>query len=327
MPRFLGHEQPRYTNRICEDTLFHYTNAPGLMGILTSGQIWSTAYYCTNDETELLTATGVLRSIFWQATSDLISKRDPRVALFHHRGVDIYEYAQNFEQQLAGTALAPIANFMTCFFRPHAEDDFLHGLLSQWRGYGPDGGYALQFSRKKLEAAIDRVAKSDSLDYDLRDVQYTLESPLKAEVLRHTDAFVRAYMSFLDEMAKPIDIRRISRPNPVADLLDGPLLAYLNFLIYTKNRHFSEERECRLTFGQMVAGKEAHIPVHYFSRGGLIVPYTRTPPSFEVLGCIDWILIGPSPRLEARIKSVSQMIRELGLNIQVRPSHIPFTRH
>ncbi len=75
-----------------------------------------------------------------------------------------------------------------------------------------------------------------------------------------------------------------------------------------------------------VSSEAGVLPVDYFNRNGLIVPYVRTPPSFKVLDCIDWIVVGPSPRIENRFNSVAQMVRGLGLNIKVRPSHIPFSR-
>ena len=69
------------------------------------------------------------------------------------------------------------------------------------------------------------------------------------------------------------------------------------------------------------------LPTNYFNRGGLIVPYKKTPrTTFPLLDCIEWIVIGPNSRMSARFKSVTQMVRSAGLAIKVRPSHIPFTR-
>jgi len=72
-----------------DDALFHYTTATGLIGILTSGQIWSTAYYCANDESELSAGQGVLTTLFRKATYELIDSSDRRVSLFARRGVDV----------------------------------------------------------------------------------------------------------------------------------------------------------------------------------------------------------------------------------------------
>ena len=115
--------------------------------------------------------------------------------------------------------------------------------------------------------------------------------------------------------------------SPIAGLPGGPLEAFLDYLVHTKNKHFSEERECRLSLIQLVSTGAGGLPVQYFNRGGLLVPFTKTPhSSFNVLDCVEWVVIGPGPRMGARFKSVSQLVRQSGRDIKVRPSHIPFTR-
>ena len=114
--------------------------------------------------------------------------------------------------------------------------------------------------------------------------------------------------------------------SPIADLFGGPLESLLDYLIQTKNQHFGEERECRLSIIEAVSSEVQVLPTNYFKRGGLIVPYKKTPTTFPVLDCIEWIIIGPNPRMGARFKSVTQMVRTASLAIEVRPSHIPFAR-
>jgi hypothetical protein len=200
--------------------------------------------------------------------------------------------------------------------------------LSQWRGYGIDGGYALQFSRKKLQAAVEDANKAQELIYQLEDVHYTDENPLKSAVLSHSDSFRQAYRAFLEELG---DIKKImktrSMSSPVAGLSDGSLDSLLDYLIHTKNNHFGDERECRLSLIDAVSSEVAVHPTHYFNRGGLIVPYKKTAPeTFPIIDCIEWIIIGPNPRMGTRFRSVTQMVRRADLSIEVRPSHIPYFR-
>lgn len=327
MSDYPSHILPKYTDETRDDALFHYTTATGLIGILTSAQMWSTAYYCANDESELSTGQGVLTPLFRKATYKLIEETDPRVSIFGNRGVDITHYAVHFEQSIAAMALSSLCTYMTCFFRPTSEEDFLHGLLSQWRGYGTDGGYVLHFSRKKLLEAIDRSVAADELNYDLQDVHYSVENPLKQELLGHSDAFLKALMAHLDELAQPLDFNKKTMRNPIAGLPGGPFEAFLNYLVHTKNKHFAEERETRLTLTQLVARTGGNLPVQYFNRAGLVVPYTQTPiKTFNVLDSLEWVVVGPGPRLKSRFKSVNQMIQHTGRKIYVRASHIPFTR-
>jgi hypothetical protein len=327
MSEIPGHLVPTYSEASRDDALFHYTTADGLIGILGTGEIWGIAYYCASDESELAAGKGVLARLFRDATYKMIKANDPHVVRLRRLGFDIVEYADHFEQQIAAMALSSLCAYITCFCRPANKEDFQHGLLSQWRGYGADGGYALHFSRKKLLAAIESANKADGLNYELRDVHYTVENPMKTEVLSHADAFVRAYIGHLDELVNSLGSGLKAMRNPIADLPGGPLEAFLDYLVHTKNNHFDEERECRLSLIQLVSTSAGCLPVGYFNRGGLLVPYTKTPrSSFNVLDCVEWIVIGPGPRMGARFKSVSHLVRQSGREIKVRASRIPFSR-
>jgi Protein of unknown function (DUF2971) len=324
---FPGHALPTYSEVIRDDTLFHYTNANGLLGIFDSSEIWSTAYYCANDEQELSAGSGVLSNIFRTRAHQLRQENDPRADLFLRRGVDIMDYADGFERQLMALTMSSFIAYITCFYKPSAKEDFHHGLLSQWRGYGADGGYALQFSRTRLLEAIKNANKVCDLNYDLEDVYYTPENPLKDLVLEQRGAFLDEFEHHLNEHAKPLSSNRTSMRNPIFDLMKGPLIPLLDYLICTKNGHFAEERECRLSLIQPAAVGPSFRPVKRYSRNGLIVSYTTTPKeSFDVLGAVDWILIGPGPRMAARFKAICELVKHSGRKIGVRPSHIPFTR-
>lgn len=321
-----GHFSPTYSEDAAEDALFHYTTANGIIGIVSEGQIRSTAYYCANDESELSSGKWVLSPVFSSKTRELIEEGNSLVETFNRRGVDIRSHAERFEQTIIARALSLLCVYITCFCKPADKEDFQHGLLSQWRAYGIDGGYALQFSRKKLLKAIESPNSEHRLSYALQDVYYTPDNPLKEKVYSHNAAFLHAYMDFLGEL-ETFDFSKKTINNPIAELLGGPLESLLDYLIHTKNPHFSEERECRLSCLEPVSSVKGDMPVQYHNRGGMIVPYTVTPVhSFDILSCVDWIIIGPGPRMKARFNSVVQMVKKSGRDIKVRPSHIPFTR-
>ena len=78
---------PNYSDEVRSDTLFHYTNANDLIGIFDSAEMWSTAYYCANDEQELSAGAGVLSGMFGERAHQLRQSNDPRADLFARRGV------------------------------------------------------------------------------------------------------------------------------------------------------------------------------------------------------------------------------------------------
>lgn len=327
MSNLPSHALPNFTDAAVEDALFHYTTANGLIGLLTKNEIWSTAYWCANDESELVTGKGVLTPMFKRVTHALVQKNDALVQTFASRGVDIETHAESFEHQVLAMTFNVLSAYITCFCKPLGEEDFLHGLLSQWRGYGTDGGYALQFSRKKLEAAVAKGYDPAGFNYELQDVYYSPENPLKEQLLNHREKYEQVFLNHLEERAKPLDFNRKTRRSPVPDLLNGPLEALLDYMIQTKNKHFSEERECRLSILQSTSEEPGLRPLNYFNRAGMIVPYVKTESaSFDILDCLDWIVVGPGPRMGARFNSVVQMVKRTGRRILVRPSHIPLAR-
>lgn len=318
-----GHRLPNYTNEAAQDALFHYTTANGLLGILQGGELWSTAYHCVNDQSELSEARGTIRHIVRKHTSTMIENGDAKVDALRRKGVDIRDQADRFEDLVVAHALNALSVYMTCFCRPTGKEEFLHGLLSQWRGYGSDGGYAIQFNAKRLKAEIERANSDHDTSYDLQDICYHADNPFKDEVLRHEQSYIESYEKHLDDVVN----FRLEQPrlrSPITDLPGGPLEAVIDYLVNTKSSHFSEENECRLSVVEPASAGRGSLSVEYLNREGLVVPFTKTPSDCKVVDCIDWVVVGPSPNIEQRFRSISQMVKKMGLDIKVRPSHIPY---
>lgn len=323
---FDKHPLPSFSEEALDDALFHYTSSTGLLGILQSGEIWSTSYFCTNDLSELSAGRDLLSPIARQVTEELIRQEDQRVQIFAARGIDIRRYAMDFQNFIVSFTLEVLNVYITCFCKATAKEDFFHGLLSQWRGYGEDGGYAIQFSRSKLKDWLYHISSEHSLVYQLADVHYSPENPLRDKVLKFSKRFEDSFSYHLDYLADILE-KPSNDFTPLSELPGGPIETLMDYLIYTKSRHFREENECRLS---LIVGADSvaeSLKFGYFSRQGLVVPYVRSPQEgASFLDCIEWILIGPSPRIDTRLKSIKKLIENLDLQIKVRPSHIPYSR-
>jgi hypothetical protein len=319
-----AHLLPTYSESARDDALFHYTSASGLIGIIESKTLWSTAYYCANDEQELAAERGVLAELFRSYIQELERKGDARIQIFYKRGIDPFEYAHSLENLIINLALSSFIPYITCFCRTNLENDYLHGLLSQWRGYGQDGGYALQFSRGKLNKFL---AEINSVYCDLYDVSYERQSNFFETMLEQRDAFLQAFDEQLKLLALPMDFRNREWENPLLKLPNGALESLMNFLIYRKNEHFSEERECRMSVVLPTRSDEVARAVKFFNRNGLLVPYVAiTAEKSNILSALEWIIIGPGPRLNARFDSVTSLVQQHNLEAKIRVSQIPFTR-
>src|ERR1700723_398094 len=135
--------------------LYHYTTGEGLVGILSSKQLWCTQISCLNDTTEFTYAIEEFQKL---VRTRLTEQHHPIQELFL-RGLEQYLSAPDAERSQF---------FVTCF--SEREDD-----LSQWRAYsGGEGGYAIQFDRIKLFLSELPRHPSDAAQILMR-VQYNTE--------------------------------------------------------------------------------------------------------------------------------------------------------
>lgn len=114
-----------------EPLVFHYTNAAGALGILSSKEIWTTLVYHLNDAEEVHYAQRIALALARDRAKSLAG--DSRAAFL--------ERFEATQEQVRQTHI-----FAASFSR---DSD----VLSQWRGYAGSGGYALGFSTAALETA------------------------------------------------------------------------------------------------------------------------------------------------------------------------------
>jgi hypothetical protein len=117
-------------------TIYHYTNAAGLRGILQSGRLWLSDIFTMNDPSEL--KHGVSQA------GDLLRAKaasgPPETKRFARDFTDFYE-----------RALVDTAHYFVCSFSSDGDD------IGQWRAYADDGrGYSLGFDGKQLEDAFTK---------------------------------------------------------------------------------------------------------------------------------------------------------------------------
>jgi hypothetical protein len=167
--------------------LHHYTNFSGLSGIVQSNTIWATRFSNLNDASEVTLLRGPLTKavenrflgylLIRQGTDslfrDFITEHGGphKVASDAHRLINML-YEKTFENSLA---MPFIASFCS-----HANDQSYekeHGLLSQWRGYGSDGGFCIVFDTAALvQLLANEFAVCNWVQLKIAPVYYTLDS-------------------------------------------------------------------------------------------------------------------------------------------------------
>jgi integrase len=204
--------------------------------------------------------------------------------------------------------------------------DHGNGLLSQWRGYGGDGGYAIVFDTGRLKEALctENIVHAYAT-FCVLPVEYFppdggADRLFQFEESRETEEFLRSDF--------------MNRLKVQASTLDSPQFAALNILsaLY-KSQGFEEEQEIRVMV--MPASDQTKLDnagilqkaaaPQFRPRNGTLVPYldlnlldgsNRLP--------VTRIIVGPHPNAEKRASSLRMLVRQIGLDADVIVSETPY---
>jgi hypothetical protein len=205
--------------RATPETLFHFTSAEGLLGILKSRSVWASLSTSLNDASERVYAMDVVK--------DVVGGGVPGVAeqfLNSVTGILVGERPE-------GIDVDPMRAFVASFC--DAEN-----ASSQWLHYGRSGtGFALAFAGPKLA----------SEPFFLTAVEYSeaVQRELVADVFRRVDANI-------PEVGARIGHDKALRIAAVMALAGIELLSPC-----LKSESFASEREWRLISYQLVSNPDA----------------------------------------------------------------------
>lgn len=275
--------------------LFHYTDAGGLLGMVQFKKLWLTSIHYQNDSEEYYYAFNLVKDI-------LINE-------YFSLAVDSLETSED--------------RMSTVFSFSFSEEK---DLLSQWRGYCPNGGFAISFDREELNKIIRReeltVAKcvydkSEQRDFIINNIiGFTPEQYLEA--VRQTRVTDTPRMHYICKYLLE-DVRRLS-----------PLL---------KHSSFSGEKEWRI-FKKVQTSSEAkllsdsarnYIPANTIkirSRKNFLIPYIEVPlDEGSATVNIKEVVISPTPHKSLALDACKVLLygdRVTNYNAQVENSTIPY---
>ncbi|MGE5513484.1 MAG: DUF2971 domain-containing protein [Bacteroidota bacterium] len=313
------------------DILFHYTTGDGVRGILESQTLHATHYKYLNDTNEMMPLATRLKEIAMpsviEAVAGQASKNARWAELIKRRGgidaivesevrtmIDVL-YRVTFGVEREHKFFQP---YLVCFCH-HASGSFErgNGLLSQWRAYGRDAGYAIVFDVKKL---IQLLREEDALHFygygGLGDVVYADDpDEFKSEfkeliklVGEHFPKLALGHAANLEELYSP----------------------FANAASRYKHQAFKEEKEVRLCLSPLDKGlvdpkslgydKKTEKRVCYKSG---FVPYIKV---FEKVGKrlpVTQIIVGPHIEKHIRREKLAKYIELNKLEIEVVCSETP----
>jgi hypothetical protein len=295
------------------ETIYHYTTAAGLLGIVNTNRLWASDLLYMNDSTEVEYG----RQLIIEVAAAVAGEAKCPMAQMLCKSIDTVLYP---------VGMVSGGFYAACFCE---EGD----LLSQWRGYsGGVGGYALGFRSRDLQPFR---ASTPERRFVLRPVVYDPNE--QRELIR---TFLLEVDTALAELLEGDLAQRETDVHTVAYVTIQRQM--LECMLTMKNPAFKEEREWRLIHYRSGFSREPEATVEYRPTRSFIVPYvaldvTRMGPEvFEHVPAemqtdvrasnrvpLSTVIVGPSAHPDAAVASIRTMLRDLHMNAEVINSTIP----
>jgi hypothetical protein len=309
--------------------LMHYTNESGLLGIVASKTLWASQTSFLNDSEEVVGfLDGVLPEILRPEFARHVAESEglsSRVRTACQLGMNLFDYwFRKIVDEFKEAECRAQDHYVTSFCTTDAPWISNNGLLSQWRGYGPDGGYAIIFDTEELESLLTAESKIyheesilfGSVQYDMAELSNVQDE----QVLKHVQYVKKAFYVYLETA----DIEKFI-----------PTFERITILsVLCKHRGFAEEKEVRIVVSEPSAevghdlsnqsGKPYRREHSYF-RDGAVVPciHLFEDQALNALP-IRRVIIGPHPEKQQRKKAVGILLRNHGIDAEVLVSDTPF---
>jgi len=199
------------------ERLYHYTTFQGALGILKDRQIWATHCRFLNDYSEIGYFNNWLVDFLKPYVLEEFGTLDleaPHIRELLTQNGGLNAVATHDTQAVVSTLYGSTKDeiYVTSFCGEHKDDAYInrHGLLSQWRGYGGDGGVALVFRSDTLKSLLEK--EFNSFDYSpilIVDIIYAGEEARFAEELDADLSKIAKYVRLLfQDMKDPKSLCR-----------------------------------------------------------------------------------------------------------------------
>lgn len=315
--------------------LMHYTTLAGLRGIVSSNCFWATDAAFLNDSSESTHFFETrLEPLVWSEVRRYAIElaQDPAklARMVSDGGLDkiVAHEATELASRLRLATASMNKPYILSLSGPSDDRIRTSGLLSQWRGYGSDGGYALVLDTKRLEESLKTEAESHHyMHVQLGDVYYHGINPSIQPAtpdVAESEEVVRQGVS------------RLVRGG-TAEETPGFYESVTSLSCLCKHWGFWEEREVRVvvvpaSLEVQTAANGSGPPakaVKTFERGQARVPYvelfaaqagatlTRPLP-------IKRVVVGPHRDRADRAKLVKEIPLRYSYDIDVVVSEIPY---
>ncbi|WP_305842239.1 DUF2971 domain-containing protein [Photobacterium leiognathi] len=286
-------------------TLYHYTSLQGLIGVITGKSVWASHCEYLNDSSEFIHALSFAKTV-----SGNIFMDDDYLEAFGWAVRDSLEHMIKHDIYVAS-------------FSENAD------LLSQWRGYCPQGsGVSIGFDSEILNAYCENqgyrlekciydseIQSSRIIDITKRCLDIFPQPSITREDYSSLGSKEQVVFT-LNERERTTNGQDRDAAKAATDWLCEQVNECAPLI---KHSGFHEESEWRIV---------AHNPtenIQYRVSKSHIVPYLVLPLIREYPEIIKEIYIGPNPNPHRCKKSVKQLLKSESIeNVTTKISSIPF---
>ena len=280
---------------IGDESLFHYTDANGLYGILNSNTLWATNIRFMNDYSE---GSFGIRQVAHAITS-LRGNLESRLFDPEPLDRDIEELESWMD---SGPLSLENSGYYACCLTSKGDQ------LSQWRGYASNG-FCIEFDYMALEDSLDTSPEIpelvevlyrdedeiEDLYLEVGDILYGVDYPNKAD----SDENDASYIYDNDERMSAL----ITAHNEL-----------MRQALARKHSAFSEERETRL----LISDPE---PLFRPSNTLGLIPYAEFALPDNVIRSVR---VGPNAQADRQAAALELFRRSTGSKWEIYQSSIPF---
>lgn len=313
--------------------LYHYTTGAGLRGILESQQLWATNIAYLNDADEHVgyfdfRLPHVFREALQTELNLAMNSAEGRRRIERLGGVKTVceRHLDTMVAAIKQCTLNFNEPFIFSFSSVPASGEENDGILSQWQGYGADGGYAIVFESSPFDALLTQECQRYSYQFAYwGDVEYY--SRLPTHTPEHEET-----------RANEAEVQKIARKSlfGVGPQEYEPLFMPISILACShKHRGFKQESEVRIVAVLTKNAAEVDAQesrrrksVCFFQRNGLFVPYLklfdREAGEQKIALPIRKIVVGPHRDKMRRKESMEMLLKQLSIDAEVVVSEIPY---
>lgn len=311
--------------------LYHYTTWEGLLGILNTNSLWATHYRFLNDFSEIILFKEKLITLLYPYVLDAyvkLIKDKPHVEKDLYRRGGPEQNAMHDTEVIVNASYDATGEeiYILSFCGEHSNPYVnKNGLLSQWRGYGPDGGFSLVFNTEKFEEILSTETKR--YEYGHLIIANTVYSD-------DDNKLSEEFSGDLKNLADDMKVIFNHQKSPTEHTELKGYYSFVNCVSRYKHCGFHEENEVRVialpaainTIREFAERDGIELKPEkerkFRKKEGNIIPYIELLNSPEIELPIERIIVGPHKEKESRAAALRVMLKDS--NIEVSCSDIPF---